>query len=99
MCPEIFKYLEREKWSGKFQPKLVDLLDDQVVNIKYNAGKSLLAINRNCMQEEGRWEGWGGRKGREGEGRGKGREGGGEGREGRGGREGLRKNFPNLFLQ
>eukprot|EP01127_Copromyxa_protea_P005489 TRINITY_DN15418_c0_g1_i1.p1 TRINITY_DN15418_c0_g1~~TRINITY_DN15418_c0_g1_i1.p1 ORF type:complete len:623 (-),score=123.49 TRINITY_DN15418_c0_g1_i1:18-1886(-) len=46
MCPEIFKYLSREKWASQFQPELINLLNDKVVNIRYNAGKSLLAVNK-----------------------------------------------------
>jgi hypothetical protein len=48
MCVEVFKHLEREKWINEFQPALIRLLEDKVVNVRYNAGKSLLAINKSC---------------------------------------------------
>lgn len=49
MCMEVFKHVEREKWTREFQPALVKLLDDKVVNVRFNAGNSILVINKICV--------------------------------------------------
>lgn len=48
MCVEVFKHIERDKWNREFQPSLVKLLDDKVVNVRFNAGRSLISINKIC---------------------------------------------------